>query len=294
VVRDRVDIAGVPVDCVDMDTAVALITDAARQGVHSQVSTVNLDFLVNAQRDPDVRAILETNALNVVDGSPVVWLARLAGGAVKERVAGADLVPLLVGAAARAGLRVFLLGGEDGVASMAAARLVERYPELVVGAYEPPRAALGEMDDDAILERIRSFRPHLLFVAFGHPKQEKWIVQHRSELPLVAIGVGCSLDLVAGRRTRAPRVLQRLGLEWAYRLAREPGRLAGRYLDDAVWLARAVPMVAGQRARRTPQPGAQIMPLRPGQRTTRSLPARMDASASLTPPRATASSNMGR
>ena len=251
-VPDRVDIAGVPLDCIGMGTAVARIIAAASRETHFQISTVNLDFLVNAQRDSAVREILQANALNVVDGAPVAWLARLAGAGPTERVAGADLVPLLVQEAARLGLRVFLLGGEGGAVSSAAARFADQHPGVVVGSYEPPRAALEDMDDEAILQQIRSFRPHLLFVAFGHPKQEKWIFRHRDELPLVAMGVGCSLDLVAGRCTRAPRLMQRLGLEWAYRLAREPARLARRYFNDAVWLATVVPLVALRRSRQAP------------------------------------------
>jgi N-acetylglucosaminyldiphosphoundecaprenol N-acetyl-beta-D-mannosaminyltransferase len=154
------------------------------------------------------------------------------------RVAGADLVPALLAEAAQSNGRVFLLGGEGGVAMAAAARLSERYPGLVVaGTYEPPRASVDAMDNGEILARIAAAAPDLLLVALGHPKQERWIDLHRDQLQVsVAIGVGCVFDLIAGRASRAPRWMQDAGLEWLYRVAREPGRLVGRYLTDAAWL----------------------------------------------------------
>jgi exopolysaccharide biosynthesis WecB/TagA/CpsF family protein len=208
-----------------------------------QVSTINLDFVVHAQSDPQIRTIFQRSDLNVADGTPVVWLGRLLGTRVPERVAGADLVPAFVGVAAEVGARVFLLGGEGGVAAEAAARLTARYPALVVaGTYDPPRASVEDMNNAEILARIEEARPDVLLVALGHPKQERWIDLNRDHLPVsVAIGVGCVLDLIAGRTQRAPRWMQKVGLEWAYRLVQEPRRLVGRYVTDAIWL---VPIVA--------------------------------------------------
>jgi N-acetylglucosaminyldiphosphoundecaprenol N-acetyl-beta-D-mannosaminyltransferase len=199
---------------------------------------VNLDFLVRAQTDAETRRIFETSHLNVADGAPVVWLGRLLGADMSERVAGADLVPAVLGDAAKMGSRVFLLGGENGVAAEAAARMLERFPGLVIaGTFEPPRAAIEDMDNAEIVERISEARPDLLLVGLGHPKQERWIDMHREVLPVaVAIGVGCVLELIAGRSRRAPRWMQSAGLEWAYRLGREPRRLFSRYLTDAAWL----------------------------------------------------------
>jgi N-acetylglucosaminyldiphosphoundecaprenol N-acetyl-beta-D-mannosaminyltransferase len=144
----------------------------------------------------------------------------------------------LAEAAAREGKRLFLLGGEDDTAAVAAERLMARYPTLDVSVFEPPRASLEEMDDAKILRLIGEADPHILLVAFGHPKQDKWIYRHRHALPMVALGVGCSLDLIAGRHSRAPRWMQTAGLEWTYRLANEPRRLGRRYAIDALWLVR--------------------------------------------------------
>ncbi|TMC80784.1 MAG: WecB/TagA/CpsF family glycosyltransferase, partial [Chloroflexi bacterium] len=159
------------------------------------------------------------------------------------RVAGADLVPALIRELAQTGARLFLLGGEGGVAAAAGARLGELYPGIVIaGTYQPPRAAVEEMKNAEILGRIAEARADVLLVALGHPKQERWIDMHRDQLPVsIAIGVGCVLDLIAGRSRRAPRWMQAFGLEWFYRLVQEPRRLVGRYLTDAAWL---VPLAA--------------------------------------------------
>lgn len=234
----RLDIAGVPIDPVDMAAAISKLRAAMGGQRLFQVSTINLDFMVRAQSDPEVRRIFRRSDLNLADGAPVVWLGRLSGAKIPCRVAGADLVPALLEEAARTGARVFFLGGEDGAALAAATRLAERYPSLVVaGTYEPPRAAIDDMNNAEILSRIAEAQPDLLLVALGHPKQERWIDLHREQLPVsVAIGVGCVLDLIAGRRRRAPRWMQEIGLEWAYRLAHEPRRLFARYFIDAAWL----------------------------------------------------------
>lgn len=237
-VARRVNVAGVPVDTVDMPAAISRLRAALAGQRLFQVSTVNLDFVVRAQHDLEVRRILQSSDLNIADGAPVVWLGRLLGADMPGRVAGADLVPALLGEAAKTGARIFLLGGEGGVAADAGARLRELYPGLVVaGTYEPPRAAIENMDNVKILALIHEAKPDLLMVALGHPKQEKWIDLHRERLPVsVAIGVGCVFDLIAGRSRRAPRWMQDRGLEWAYRVVREPRRLLGRYATDAVWL----------------------------------------------------------
>lgn len=232
--RARPEVGGIPIDLVDMDGAVQRCVTAARSRSSLQVCTVNLDFLVNARRDGAIRSILRESGLNLVDGAPVGWLAQLAGHARAARVAGSDLVPALMRRAAEEELRVFLLGGEDGVGERAAAALLRTYPQLqIAGIYEPARTALEQIDDEAILQRVSRSRADILLVALGHPKQEKWIHDHLVDLPVpVAIGVGCTFDLLAGRRSRAPKWMQDHGLEWLHRAVHEPWRLGRRYLRD--------------------------------------------------------------
>jgi exopolysaccharide biosynthesis WecB/TagA/CpsF family protein len=242
-VMRRAEIAGVPIDAVDMPTAISRLRSAIGAGRLIQVLTINLDFLVRAQRDPGLMRIFQRTDLNLADGAPVVWLGRLLGVEMPGRIAGADLVPAMIRDLAQSGARLFLLGGEGGVAALAGERLAREYPGIVIaGTYEPPRASIANLNNSEILARIAEARSDVLLVALGHPKQERWIDLHRDQLSVsVAIGVGCVLDLIAGKSSRAPRWMQALGMEWLYRLAHEPGRLVGRYVTDAAWL---LPLVA--------------------------------------------------
>lgn len=235
----RVEIAQVKVDQVDMGEAIRRLGRVLVEGGQVQVATVNLDFLVRAQRHPDLRAVLDRTELNVADGMPVVWLSRLKGRPLPSRVAGADLAPRLVAEAAAHGAGVFLLGGEHGVAEAAARRLRREHPGLrSVAWHEPPRARLDEMDNERMVELVAESGAELLLVALGNPKQELWIDRYRRRLPAVAVavGVGCMFDLWAARVQRAPAWMQRAGLEWLHRLLAEPRRLAGRHATGVAWL----------------------------------------------------------
>jgi 1,2-diacylglycerol 3-beta-glucosyltransferase len=247
---DRLDICGVPVDPVDLRQAAERILGSLGAESPLQVCTVNLQFLVTARRRRAVRRTLGEAGLNVADGAPVVWLSRVLGRRLPGRVAGADLVPELAALAERRGARIFLLGGTDGVAAEAAAELTRRHPHLrVTGTYEPPLLPLERLADDGIVDRIREAGADILLVAFGHPKQDLWIAANRDRLPVsVAIGVGGTFDLLAGRLNRAPGWARRIGLEWLYRLIQEPRRLGLRYAACAAWLVGVlVPMAAWQR-----------------------------------------------
>ncbi len=235
----EVNLFGVPITRVTMEEALARLAAALGSGRLTQVATVNLDFLVSAQKRPEVREILERTEMNVADGAPIVWLTRLLGQPLPERVAGADLVPNLMRVAAERGVGVYLLGGENGAAAAAAARLRAEIPGLrIVGILEPARAAVEDMDNESILAAIEASNADILLVALGHPKQERWISLHRESLKVsVAIGVGCVFDLMAKRVNRAPGWLRAAGLEWLFRLGQEPRRLFRRYATDASWLA---------------------------------------------------------
>lgn len=189
-----------------------------------QIATVNPEFIMAAQQDEAFLAVLQAADLCIADGIGIVWAAWLLGRPVPERVAGSELVYLLAALAAEQGWRLFLLGAAPGVAEAAAAVLQQRYPSLIIaGCYAGSPAA---EENDAIVARINASAADILYVAYGAPRQDKWIGRNREALTSVrvAVGVGGALDFMTGRATRAPRLMQKLGLEWFYRLIREPWR----------------------------------------------------------------------
>lgn len=231
-------VLGVPVDNVSMDETLLKIEEFLLEGSFHQVATANVDYLVNAVANAKYKEILCKCDLVIADGMPVVLASRLLGSPLRERVSGADLVPRLAGLSRQRGYGIFLLGASPGVSELAARRM-EDMGARIVGRLSPPIRPLAEFDNDAILAEIEKASPHILLVAFGSPKQELWIDQNRDRLRVpVCIGVGGSLDFLAGVIPRAPGWIQRVGLEWAYRIWAEPRRLAGRYAKDALWMAR--------------------------------------------------------
>jgi N-acetylglucosaminyldiphosphoundecaprenol N-acetyl-beta-D-mannosaminyltransferase len=230
--RSLVRIGGVDFDNVTMDEALERIGELIELRRPALVVTPNVDHVVRVQHDPQYAAIVRRADLVLPDGQPLVWLSRLLGEPLKERVAGSDLFPRLCGYAAERGWRVFLLGGAPGAAERARDVLVRRHPALqVVGTHCPP---IGFDTDPAECERtlasVVAVRPQLVFVGLGSPKQERWIVRNMLRYqPAVSIGVGISFSFVAGDVKRAPRWMQRRGLEWLHRVYQEPRRLAGRY-----------------------------------------------------------------
>jgi N-acetylglucosaminyldiphosphoundecaprenol N-acetyl-beta-D-mannosaminyltransferase len=206
--------------------------DFIRSGRPHQIVTVNMDFIRLARQDPAFRAAVNAADLVVPDGVPVLWTARLLRQPLGERVTGVDLVEQGAALAAARGYRIFLLGAAPGVADAAAAALVRRYPGLcVAGTYAPPIGPFTTEEDARMVAAVRAARPHLLFVAFGAPRQELWIRAHLEELAVpVCVGVGGTFNFLSGAIPRAPVWMRRAGLEWAHRLAQEPGRLWRRYL----------------------------------------------------------------
>ena len=189
---------------------------------------------MQAQEDVELRRILFDAHLVLCDGTPLVWASRLLGNPLMERVAGADLVPLLLRTAAEKQYRVFFLGATPESATQAVENLRKLHPTLIIADhYSPPFNKLLEMDHDEITRRIRDAKADLLFVSFGCPKQEKWIAMHYRSLGVpVSAGVGATIDFLAGTVKRAPLWMQRGGVEWIYRLAQEPKRLFKRYFKD--------------------------------------------------------------
>jgi N-acetylglucosaminyldiphosphoundecaprenol N-acetyl-beta-D-mannosaminyltransferase len=235
-------ILGVPFDNVTTLEAIELIQSMVASRKPHYLITANVDFLVQAREDVELRRIFFDAHLVLCDGTPLVWASRLLGNPLPERVAGADLVPLLMSLAAREKYRVFFLGATPDAAKQAVARLEATYPGIIIaGHHSPPFAKLMEMDHDDIKQRILGAKPDLLFVCFGCPKQEKWIAMHYRDLGVpVAVGVGGTLDFLSGQLKRAPRWMQSSGTEWLFRLAQEPRRLFGRYARDLEVFGRSI------------------------------------------------------
>ena len=230
-------INGVPIDSLTMDGTIDRIGDLIERGRATnrtyQVATVNVDFLVNALSDPEVMRLLQAADLNLADGMPLVWASRWLGSTLPERVAGADLVPALGNASQQRGWKVHLLGAGPGVADRARRAMITAHPGAHVTSDGSPTIGDARLVDEDLVERIEAIDPDILCVAFGNPKQERFIAAYRDHLRCpVMIGIGGSLDMLVGDKQRAPRWVQRLGVEWIFRAAQEPRRLGRRYAHD--------------------------------------------------------------
>lgn len=237
--NDFVSLFGMKIDRLRMPEAVAMLRRwiDADESACRYVVTPNVDHAVMFAERADLREAYAAASLVLADGFPVVLASRLLRRSLPERVAGSDLAPALF-ASSNDGRRltIFLLGAAPGVAERAARRIEERWPNVsVVGTYGPP---LGfERDDrenDEIVRRVNAVRPDVLVLGFGAPKQELWIARHHARLQAkTALCIGATIDFLAGEKKRAPRWMQRCGLEWLHRLMSEPKRLFKRYAHDA-------------------------------------------------------------
>ena len=235
--RQIVGILGTPIDVLDTQAVLSRLEQFIEEGKFHQIATANTDFLINALDDPELRYILRHADLVMPDGMPLLWAAKMMRSPLPERVTGADIVPAIAKLSAERGYRVFMLGAKPEIAARAKAKMEAEYPGIkIVGCISPPIAKLVEMDHQPILDEIQRSKPDILLVAFGNPKQEKWIHLHQEALKDVAvcIGVGGTFDFIAGEISRAPQWMQKSGLEWLFRLAQEPKRLWKRYTRD-IW-----------------------------------------------------------
>ena len=199
------------------------------------VVTANVDHILRLQKDEEFRKAYSYATYIFADGMPVVLASRLLRKPLPERVTGADLFPSICAIAAQRNYKIFLLGGFKGIADAAARKLKESYPSLnIVGTYSPPFGFEKSAEENKkIIEMINKKTPQILFIGVGAPKQEKWLYKHIDTLEIkVGVCVGAAFDFIAGKIKRSPKFLQRLSLEWIWRLIHEPRRLWKRYLYD--------------------------------------------------------------
>jgi N-acetylglucosaminyldiphosphoundecaprenol N-acetyl-beta-D-mannosaminyltransferase len=235
----RVTIAGAGFDTLTQAQLVENVSAAIRGDIGGTIVTPNIDICHRIGRDPSSHGFITSASFVVPDGMPLLWAARLVGRPLVERITGADLIYSLSAAAAAAGWSIYLVGGMPSVdsrptaAQRAADRLVELNPGLEIAGTYAPAVKFSAMTDDieVLCKELAEFEPKVVFVGLGFPKQERLIARLIPVLPNAwFVGCGAAIPYAAGELRRAPGWMQRTGLEWIFRLVREPRRLAGRYL----------------------------------------------------------------
>jgi N-acetylglucosaminyldiphosphoundecaprenol N-acetyl-beta-D-mannosaminyltransferase len=229
----QVEILDVPLALTDYGRMIDWMDGAIERQLRTYVCVCNVHTVMASQEDPELRAALAGSALNVPDGQPLVWALNALGHSLTSRVYGPELMSRASAHAADTGTRFYLYGGRNqGALVQLALNLRKRYPGVrIVGGYSPPHRPLTDEEREAVTKEINGSRADVVWVGIGVPKQEKWMAEMRDQLQApVLVGVGAAFDFHAGRVPQAPNWMQEVGLEWAYRLAREPRRLWRRYL----------------------------------------------------------------
>ncbi|MCZ6837400.1 MAG: WecB/TagA/CpsF family glycosyltransferase [Planctomycetota bacterium] len=257
-----VTLRGMPVHALTETQCVQFIMDELQVERGGWVITPNLDHARRWTREEEFKEFYREATLVTPDGMPLVWASRLQGTPLPERVAGSNLIDSISRSAATQGRSIFLLGGQEGTAERAGEELTRRYPSLqLAGMHYPPFGFENDREQsEAIIKAITDAKPDIVFVAVGSPKQERLISQLRPLLPATWwLGVGISFSFLADHVKRAPRWMQRTGLEWAHRLAQEPRRLGRRYLVEGLPFAAGLLMASAWSGVRTrwhgPTPG---------------------------------------
>ncbi|MGB9465815.1 MAG: WecB/TagA/CpsF family glycosyltransferase, partial [Candidatus Acidiferrum sp.] len=226
-------VLGVRVDAVQIPEVLLRMEEWIRQRKACRyIAVTDMHCLMQAQHAASFKKILQDADLVVPDGFPLVWLGRRRGFALRRRVYGPELMERFCEETAPRGYRHYFYGGAPGVAEDLAARLAARFPGLqIAGAYCPPFRPLTQAEDDEVVSLINRACADIVWVGLGAPKQERWMFEHRGRLTApVLVGVGAAFDFHTGRIAQAPRWMREHGLEWLFRLSREPGRLWCRYL----------------------------------------------------------------
>ncbi|MGU9217517.1 WecB/TagA/CpsF family glycosyltransferase [Clostridium perfringens] len=231
----RVAFLNTEVDNLTMDEAIDKAEELIIKKKPSYVVTPNVDHIVKLETDKEFQDVYKNADLILTDGMPLIWISKMKGNPIKEKISGSDFFPKLCERAAKKGYSLFLLGAAEGVASKAAENLKEKYNGLnIVGTYSPSYGF--EKKDEEIKEIIKiinDVKPDILAVGLGAPKQEKFLYKYRNELNVpISLAIGASIDFEAGNINRAPKWMQNCGLEWFYRLCKEPKRMFRRYIVD--------------------------------------------------------------
>ncbi|MEV6284931.1 WecB/TagA/CpsF family glycosyltransferase [Kribbella sp. NPDC051770] len=228
----RVDVLGIHVSVTDLDDTVETFGKWISAGERQLVCVADMNALLHARADAELTEVYNSSGLTLPDGMPLVWSGKRAGFDRMARVCGPDLLERVMAEAAERGWSQYFYGGADGVPEKLRDTFTGRHPRLrVAGAYSPPYRALSPEEDAAIVDELNASGADIVWVGLGAPKQERWMAEHRDRLTApILIGVGAAFDFHTGRLDRAPLWMQRSGLEWSYRLYKEPRRLWKRYV----------------------------------------------------------------
>ena len=231
---NRVNVLGVGVSVLNLETALAAIAGAARARCKGYICVTGVHGVMEAQDDPAFRKILNNAFLCTPDGMPMVWMGKIRGQSEMRRVYGPDLMLDVCAWSEESGAKHFFYGGAPGVADALTEKLKAKFPKLeIAGTFTPPFRPLNAEEEKQFCETIRSAKPDILWVGLSTPKQEKFMAEFLPKLDAtLMIGVGAAFDFHSGRVKQAPLWMQRSGLEWFYRLCQEPRRLTKRYFKN--------------------------------------------------------------
>lgn len=231
----RIKFLNTEVDNLTMEESINEIEKLVNKKNPSYVVTPNVDHIVKLENDEEFKKVYKEADLILTDGMPLIWISKLKKTPIKEKVSGSDLFPRVCEMAAKKGYKVFLLGAAEGIAVKAAENLKNKYEGLdIVGTYSPSYGFEKNNEEiEKIIDIINKAKPDILAVGLGAPKQEKFLYKYRKILNVpISLAIGASIDFEAGNIDRAPKWMQKLGLEWFYRLCKEPKRMYKRYLVD--------------------------------------------------------------
>ena len=239
----RIKFLNIEVDNLTMDEAICRIEELINNKKPSYVVTPNVDHIVKLEHDIEFQNVYKEADLILTDGMPLIWISKLKKNPIKEKVSGSDLFPKVCRLASKKGYKVFLLGAAEGVADKAAENLKSKYTGLnIVGTYSPSYGFEKKDEEiNKIIKIINNAKPDILAVGLGAPKQEKFLYKYKDRLNVpISLAIGASIDFEAGNVNRAPKWMQKCGLEWFYRLVKEPNRMFKRYIIDDMKIFRIV------------------------------------------------------
>lgn len=229
---DSIKIFGTRVDKVSLDEAVNIVEEFLKEEGAKTIYTPNTEIIMEAREDENLKEILNSGDLIIPDGIGLIYASKIKKKPLKERVTGFDLSMKILEIANKNGYSLFLLGGKEGVSKEAGENILKKYPNIKIAGYNNGYfkgahiGYPGHEEEIEVIEKINSSNPDILFVGFGAPKQEKWMDLYKDKLNCkVLIGNGGTMDILAGKVKRAPEIYQKLGLEWFYRLVKEPSRI---------------------------------------------------------------------